>query len=598
MLATTRLVLVLLPALTAPAMFQGVVSGSLVATGHVRKLTLQTARAGNLSVERDTGRSSAATLGGSANSGVHLTATPVPSIYIDSLMSGATISGAVMLSGWAIDNTTSIGTAIGSVQVMVDGALVGTANYGANRADVCAAYPGRPGCPNVGFTYLLNAASLSRGTHTITVIATDTDNPPDSGSYSVNVTVGPVPAPVVFIDSPAPGATISGTITLSGWAIDNATSIGTAISSVQIMVDGALVGTANYGGARPDVCAAYPGRPGCPNVGFTYQLNGASLGAGAHIITAVATDTDSPPDAGSSSVTVKVPAPVVSIDSPAPGATIAGTVAVSGWAIDSTTSIGTAISSVQIMVDGALVGTATYGASRPDVCAAYPGRPGCPNVGFTYQLNAASLGAGTHTITAVATDTDNNPDAGSSSVTVKVGAAALPVVVIDSLAQGATIAGTVAVSGWAIDSTTSIGTAISKVQIMVDGALAGTAIYGGARPDVCAVYPGRPGCPNVGFTYQLNTASLNSGTHIIMAVATDTDSTPDAGSYSVSVKVPGQASFTLTGPSTCQQGQICNYTASGGPPPYSYSLVKRQRRGRSIRAMALTRPRLMSCPSQ
>jgi hypothetical protein len=93
--------------------------------------------------------------------------------------------------GWAIDNTSAIGTAInpGSLQVLVDGLPVGTAIYGSNRADVCDAYPGRPGCPNVGYTFSLNTLTLSNGPHTITVWATDTDSTPDTGSASINVTV-------------------------------------------------------------------------------------------------------------------------------------------------------------------------------------------------------------------------------------------------------------------------------------------------------------------------------------------------------------------------------------------------------------------------
>ena len=51
--------------------------------------------------------------------------------------------------GWAIDNTSAVGTAVGGVQVNVDGTLVGTAAYGLSRPDVCAVYPGRPGSPNV-----------------------------------------------------------------------------------------------------------------------------------------------------------------------------------------------------------------------------------------------------------------------------------------------------------------------------------------------------------------------------------------------------------------------------------------------------------------
>src|SRR5690348_3530238 len=35
----------------------------------------------------------------------------------------------------------------------------------------------------------------------------------------------------------------------------------------------------------------------------------------------------------------------------------------------------------------------------------------------------------------------------------------------------------------------------------------------------------------------------------------------------------GWSQLTVTGPSTCQQGQICNYSGTGGTPPYSYSLV-------------------------
>jgi hypothetical protein len=71
-----------------------------------------------------------------------------------------------------------------------------------------------------------------------------------------------------------------------------------------------------------------------------------------------------------------------------------------------------------VLVDGTAVGAATYGVSRPDVCAVYPGRPGCPNVGFSYSLNAAALTAGSHTITVTATDSASPPDTGSATITV------------------------------------------------------------------------------------------------------------------------------------------------------------------------------------
>jgi N-acetylmuramoyl-L-alanine amidase len=179
------------------------------------------------------------------------------------------------------------------------------------------------------------------------------------------------------------------------------------------------------------------------------------------------------------------------------------------------------------------MGNATYGVSRVDVCTAYPGRAGCPYVGYSYALDTTKLTGGPHTLAVVATATDSSADTGSSSVPIQVSPP--PSVFIDSLAPGATISGTVSVAGWAIDNTTTIGTAISSVQVKVDGTPMGTAVYGTPRPDVCVVYPGRPGCPNVGFTYSLNTASLSAGTHTITVLATDSDANPDTGSYSITV---------------------------------------------------------------
>jgi N-acetylmuramoyl-L-alanine amidase len=473
---------------------------------------------------------------------VTVTAAIIPSVHIDMPASGTTVSGTVTVAGWAIDNASVVGTAISAVQVLVDGTQVGTATYGVSRPDVCVAYPARAGCPNVGFSYSLNTAALTAGSHTITVTATDSASSPDTGSSSVTVTVtAPAVIPTVHIDMPASGTAVSSTVTLAGWAIDNASVVGTAISSVHVLVDGTQVGTATYGASRPDVCAAYPGRPGCPNVGFSYSLNTATLTAGSHTITVSATDSASPPDTGSTSVTVTVTAPAViptvHIDMPASGTAVSGTVTLAGWAIDNASVVGTAISSVQVLVDGTAVGTATYGASRPDVCAAYPGRRGCPNVGFSYSLNTATLAAGSHTITVSATDSASPPDTGSTNVTVTVTApAVIPSVHIDMPASGMTVSGTVTLAGWAIDNASVVGTAISSVQVLVDGTAVGTATYGASRPDVCAAYPGRVGCPNVGFSYSLNTATLASGSHTITVSATDSASSPDTGSSTITVQ--------------------------------------------------------------
>ena len=126
---------------------------------------------------------------------------------------------------------------------------------------------------------------------------------PSTGSYIITVNVQATP-PTVWIDAPSSGAAVSGIVNVSGWAIDNSAAVGTAINNVQVKVDGTVVGSATYGSSRPDVCAVYPGRPGCPNVGFSYSLDTSSLSPGSHTITVIATDSDGAPDSGSASVSV------------------------------------------------------------------------------------------------------------------------------------------------------------------------------------------------------------------------------------------------------------------------------------------------------
>jgi parallel beta-helix repeat protein len=482
--------------------------------GYTYSLDTTTLSAGSHTITVAATDSNSTPLTGTAS--VTVTVLTPPKVYIDGPAAGSTISGTVVVSGWAIDSSTPVT----NVQVKVDGVVNGTATYGSSRADVCSAFPSSKGCPNVGFVYSLNTSSLSAGSHTITVAATDGNATPLTGTYSVTVNV--LAPPKVYIDGPAAGSTVSGTVVVSGWAIDSATPV----TNVQVKVDGVLSGTATYGSNRADVCSAFPSSKGCPNVGYVYSLDTTTLSAGSHTITVVATDGNSTPLTGTASVTVTVLAPPkVYIDGPSAGATISGTVVVSGWAVDSSTPI----TNVQVKVDGVVNGTATYGASRPDVCSAFPSSKSCPNVGYSYSLNTSSLAAGSHTITVAATDSNATPLTGTYSVTVTVTGG--PRVYIDSPSAGSTISGTVVVSGWAIDSSTPI----ASVQVKVDGVVNGTATYGASRPDVCSAFPSSKSCPNVGYSYSLNTASLSSGSHTITVAATDSNATPLTGTASVTV---------------------------------------------------------------
>ena len=117
----------------------------------------------------------------------------------------------------------------------------------------------------------LNASGSLSGTPSLagsfpfTVQVKDAAGLSASANFSINVAS---PVPTIAITAPASGATVSGTISVSGTASDSV-----SISSVQVAVDGGSFSSAS----------------GTNN--WTFSLNTASLSNGAHSLSAKATDT-------------------------------------------------------------------------------------------------------------------------------------------------------------------------------------------------------------------------------------------------------------------------------------------------------------------
>jgi len=84
----------------------------------------------------------------------------------DTPMPGSNVSGVIQVAGWAFDDGN-----VTKVEILVDGTADGAANYGSPRPDVAAAYPHAP--TNVGYSYALNTAKYSNGTHLVNVRVTD-----------------------------------------------------------------------------------------------------------------------------------------------------------------------------------------------------------------------------------------------------------------------------------------------------------------------------------------------------------------------------------------------------------------------------------------
>ena len=457
-------------------------------------------------------------------------------------------SGTAYFGGWAIDKLSGVS----QVAIAVDGVSYGLAQYGGSRADVCTAFPGEAGCPNVGWNFAFDTTRLADGPHTLAVTPLTAGG--QYSTLSASFMVENTPGNVITLSTDQPGANssaLSGVANIGGWAISTTVPIAT----VAVTIDGIDYGSAVYGGSRQDVCQAYPNRPSCPNVGWNFAVDTTSLVNGVHIL-GIAAYTGTGQYAASTRVfgvaNPSSASPIsIGIDIPSPQSSILlGQTAFSGWAIEN----GAAITKVAIAIDGVQYGTATYGGTRDDVCAVYPSDTTCPKVGWTLPVDTTRLADGQHTMTATAAGTGQNTLSEQFTVANWTTGNPMKLSIDYPNSQTGNLSGQVNIGGWAIDQIA----AITNVSVTVDTVALGAASYGGSRGDVCAVFSGYPGCPNVGWNYTLDTNLLADGTHTLAVTGTTAGgqnstfsgtfqvANGPANPVKVSVDVPS-ANQTLTG---------------------------------------------------
>ncbi|HLJ48384.1 MAG TPA: M36 family metallopeptidase [Bryobacteraceae bacterium] len=207
-----------------------------------------------------------------------------PVVTIESPTDGATIKGPLMVSGYAYDTALTIQ----GVDTLIDGFTYGPTTYGAPRSDICNALSPAPiNCPAIGFSATIltveSAPPIPDGPHTLQVRVRDqTGRLTLYPATPLNVTVqNGQAAPVIgVLESPANNATLSGTVTLSGYMY----SAGQRIIAGVVIVDGSTIGTVTLGVPRPDVCPSLPAADACPNIGFTFNLDTTRFQNGPHTI--------------------------------------------------------------------------------------------------------------------------------------------------------------------------------------------------------------------------------------------------------------------------------------------------------------------------
>jgi hypothetical protein len=276
------------------------------------------------------------------------------------------------------------------------------------------------------------------------------------------------------------GAPGSGTGSTGSLAISNVQSASATNSSVQLSwatnepsTSAIDYGTTSAYGASTPVSAAMV---------TAHQMTLTSL---AHSTTyhfrvrsTTSSDSATSPDQTFTTLGGSNTAPSVQVTSPAAGATLSGTVNLTAAASDDGT-----VTSVQFVVDAHRVG--------PELKA----------VPYLYVLDTTSLSKGAHSISAIATD---NQSQSTTSATVSVNVdnttkdTTPPTVSITSPANGAKVAGVVAVTATAAD---NVG--VANLQFEIDGANVGS-------PDAAAPY-----------AYSWDTSKSSNGSHTLKAIAKD-----------------------------------------------------------------------------
>jgi subtilase family serine protease len=463
---------------------------------------------------------------------------------VDNKTGSTTVSqnDSLLVRGFAADPID--GSPLGNVKVYIDGNLFGTPTLGLARADV-ASYFGKPAYTNSGFSLTASAATLSPGTHSVTVVAIDSGGRSSTfGPLSITVTGGP---PVGNLDATVDNKTGSTTVSqndsllVRGWVADLID--GSPLGNVKVYVDGNLFGTPTLGLSRTDV-ASYFGKPTYANSGFQLIASAAALSPGTHAVTVVAIDSGGRSSTlGPLSITVIGGPPVGSLDNTVDSTTGSSTIPqtdsllVRGWVADPVD--GSPLGNVKIYIDGSLFGTPTLGLVRPDV-AAYFSKPAYTNSGFQLVAAAASLAIGTHSVTVVAIDSGGRSSTfGPLTITVTGGP---PVGNLDIAVDNTTGATTVSkshsllVRGWIADPVD--GSPLGNVKVYIDGSLFGTPTLGLSRADV-ASYFGKPSYANSGFQLIASAASLSAGTHSVTVVAIDSGGRSSTfGPLSITVTSP------------------------------------------------------------
>jgi len=268
-------------------------------------------------------------------------------------------------------------------------------------------------------TVTMDTTGLGAGSYTGKITITDVNAANSPKEVTVTLTVKNTDEyPFGDYATPATGSTVSGSIAITGWALDDVCMDSVKIYR-QINTNGdlAYIGDALFvEGARPDVELAYPSNPGNTKAGWGYMMLTNTLPDGQYVIKAIAKDnTGKETVLGSKTITIDnahSKLPFGALDAPAPGGTASGkNYRNYGWALTpQPNTIPTNGSTIYVYIDGLFIGKANYNIYRADIAGIFPNYQNS-NGAFAYlDFDTSYFSNGLHTINWNVTDNAGNID--------------------------------------------------------------------------------------------------------------------------------------------------------------------------------------------
>ncbi len=265
-------------------------------------------------------------------------------------------------------------------------------------------------------TVSVNHAGLAAGNYIGTISVSDPEATNSPQSVTVNLTVknaSQAQEPFGEFATPGDAAEVSGSIPVTGWALDDL-----EVKSVKIYSDSDYIGDAVFvEGARTDLEQIYPGYPNVHMAGWGYMLLTNFLpggGNGTYTLSAKAVDKEGNEVTLGTRVIVVDNAnavePFGAIDTPVQGGTASGNKFVNwGWALTPLpNTIPTDGSTIKVWIDGFEVGNPTYNINRSDIAGLFPGYNNSAGAAGHFTIDTTEYKNGKHIIYWTAEDNAGN----------------------------------------------------------------------------------------------------------------------------------------------------------------------------------------------